>query len=132
MATYETITDGQRCPLHDVQFATGNECPRCVAVRAASAITVVDAPDSVALDAEMLKDIEADLSYSKFLHRIARDRLENNHPNEWRACSSVIAEATKLKYRALDQKDKLSARAHSRYLVEHEKGIKGLAKRKGS
>ena len=132
MSPYETTADGrQRCPLHDERFE-GPSCPRCDALKRAVAIEVVSAPDAVALDSEIAKDVEADIGYAKFLFRISRERLEDDHPNEWRACAGLIAEATKLKYRALEQKEKLSARAHSRYLIEHEKQIKGLTRRKGS
>lgn len=131
MAIYETTANGKRCPLHDERFK-GDDCPRCVAVRAAGAVTVSDVADSAALDAEMLKDAEADIAFAKFLHRVSRDRIEDGNPNDWNAAAKLIAEGTKLKYRALEQKDKLSARAHSRYLVEHEKDIRGLRRGKGN
>ena len=126
-------TTAERCALHDERYAKGAKCPRCEAVRRVAAITVADGPgDSEALDAEMLKDIEADLSSARTWKRIAHDRIEDGNPNDWNAATKLIAESTKLKYRALDQKDKLSARAHSRYLVEHEKAIRGIAKKKGN
>jgi hypothetical protein len=130
--TYETTADGrQRCPLHDEKFATG-DCSRCLAIRTAASINVSSAVDSTALDAEMIKDCDEDLAFARFLHDRAEKRIRDGNPNDWNAAAKLIAEGTKLKYRALDQKDKLSGRAHSRYLVEHEKEIKGLTKRKGN
>ena len=131
MALYETTADGKRCPLHDERFK-GDDCPRCLAVRSATAFDVSSVGDSAALDAETLKDAEADISFAKYLHRVARERIEDGNPNDWSAAAKLIAEGTKLKYRALDQKDKLSARAHSRYLVEHEKDVRGMQRRKGN
>lgn len=130
MLPSETTTD--RCPLHDETYAKGAKCSRCEAVSRANAIAVTEALSPVALDAEIAKDIEADLSLAKFLHRVSRERIDDGNPNDWNAAAKLIAEGTKLKYRALDQKDKLAARAHSRWLVEHEKQVRGLAKRKGN
>ena len=130
MATLETTADGKRCALHDQQFK-GDDCPRCLAVRAAGAIGVSSVANSVDLDAEIIKDIEADLSFAKFLHRFSRDLIDGGTAIDRNVAAKLIAEGTKLKYRALDQKDKLSARAHSRYLVDHEKEIRGIAKKKG-
>lgn len=130
MSLYETTASGKRCSLHDERF-TGEDCPRCLAVRNVTAIDV-SSVDSEQLDAEMLKDAEADIAFAKYLHRISRERIEDGNPNDWNAAAKLIAEGTKLKYRALEQKDKLSARAHSRYLVEHEKGIRGMQRRKGN
>ncbi len=101
-------------------------------MRKARPIEVADVADSAALDAEILKDAEADISFAKFLHRVAHDRIDDGNPNDWNAAAKLIAEGTKLKYRALEQKDRLSARAHSRYLVDHEKGVRGLTRRKGN
>lgn len=126
-----------KCATHNRQLVEGERCKECVAAKRALAIAVVSAPagmsplESAELDAEILKDCEADISYAKFLHRISRDRIEDGNPNDWSAAAKLIAEGTKLKYRALEEKSKLSARAHSRYLVEHEKDIKGL-RRKGN
>lgn len=132
MSLYETTADGKRCPLHDERFPADGDCPRCLAIRVAGSIRVSDVADSSALDAETLKDAEADISFAKYLHRVARDRIEDGNPNDWSAAAKLIAEGTKLKYRALDQKDKLSARAHSRYLVDHEKEIRGITKKRGN
>ena len=127
---------GGRCATHNRTLAEGERCRQCADEQRAHAIKVtavegLTVAESAELDAEMLKDCDADIGYAKFLHRVARERIEDDHPNEWRQCAALIAEATKLKYRALEQKEKVSARAHSRYLVEHEKDIKGL-RRKGN
>lgn len=131
MALYETTAEGKRCPLHDERFK-GDDCPRCLAIRAAATISVSEVGDSAALDAATLKDAEEDISFAKYLHSVARKRIEDGNPNDWSAASKLIAEGTKLKYRALDQKNTLSARAHSRYLVEHEKDVRGMQRRKGN
>ncbi len=132
MALYEKTADGLRCPLHDVRFADGASCSRCDAVRAIVVQDTSKEADSIALDAEILKDAEADIGFAKYLHKVARERIEDGNPNDWNAAAKLIAEGTKLKYRALEEKNRISGRAHSRYLVEHEKEIKGLTKRKGN
>jgi hypothetical protein len=87
---------------------------------------------SVEIDAEIIKDIDADLALARFLHRFGRDLIEDGTAIDRNVAAKLIAEGTKLKYRALEEKSKLAGRAHSRYLVEHEKEIKGLTKRKGN
>jgi hypothetical protein len=131
VALYETTADGKRCPLHDERFK-GDDCPRCLAIRAAGAIQISNAVNAVEIDAEILSDINADLAFSRYLHGVSEKRIRDGNPNDWSAAAKLIAEGTKLKYRALEQKDKLSARAHSRYLVEHEKDVRGMQRRKGS
>jgi hypothetical protein len=130
-------TDQLNCAKHNVTLIEGERCRQCTAEKRVSAITVVaqaqglTAVESAEIDAEILKDCEADITYAKFLHRVSRERIEDGNPNDWRAAAALIAEGTKLKYRALEMKEKVSAKAHSRYLVEHEKDIKGL-RRKGN
>lgn len=130
-------TDGANyCATHNHTLIEGERCKQCTDARRATiqvseraaGLTQIESTD---LDSEILKDCEADIGYAKFLHRVSRERIEDGNPNDWRAASALIAEGTKLKYRALEEKAKISARAHSRYLVEHEKDVKGL-RRKGN
>lgn len=133
---YEPTATGYLCKPHATEFRRGDECGGCAAERrnATKKIESVSTAgaESLEIDDEIRKLADDDLSFAKYLHRISKDRIEDGNPNDWSAAAKLIAEGTRLKRFAVDIKDRISARSHSRYLVEHEKALKGLTRGKGN
>jgi hypothetical protein len=137
VAAWEDTATGHRCNTHQVEFARGEVCRACADERRGALqqkIKQVDGSslnESIELDTEIARVASEALAFSKMLHRVSKERIDDGNPNDWNAASKLIAEGTKLQRFALEAKEKLSARAHSRYLVEHEKEVRGL-RRKGN
>jgi hypothetical protein len=123
----------EHCAIHSRKLLVGERCRECAEAARVTPVAVVTVAEqsSVELDDEMRKLADEAISYSKFLHRVSRERIEDGNPNDWSAAAKLIAEGVKLLRYGTETKEQLAKRAHSRYLVEHEKDIKGM-RRKGN